>query len=418
VSLLLFLLGVAGKLSVITFPAVFFAYDLLVEKRTVLRSLVDKLPFVISAGCIALVVASAQAAPSHQPDSYTLYSVLQENVWLLTGFGSYVIYHVPPDPSAGAELQTGAALILLAVFAAPLLLRRRFPVAVVLAYWVLFAFIPMLMLPFAHPVADRYLFFPSAPAIILAAWGTIAASERLGRRWIAGAAVLLSVVAFLWGRTTLAYLAEWRDPRSVWYAAAQRSPDLDIYFNLGMHYRQAADRLGVAPRGTSLPQPQARQLASAVWAGDKRLPALLSEWSRGQRGGPVERSFQDDLRGLAWDAFESCLRVKGTRIMPGLYYNRGLILLDRGGLQGARREFLAAVDEASRFPIGEIQGETLVESHDAVGVVAWRSGDYPEALRWFRLAEEEQTRFGGNWVPDLSAKCQQLEGIIASRRGR
>src|SRR4029077_11521512 len=51
ISLGLFLAGVAGKMSVATLPAVFLAHDLLVEKRPWARSLADKLPFVLIAGC-------------------------------------------------------------------------------------------------------------------------------------------------------------------------------------------------------------------------------------------------------------------------------------------------------------------------------------------------------------------------------
>jgi hypothetical protein len=38
--------------------------------------------------------------------------------------------------------------------------------------------------------------------------------------------------------------------------------------------------------------------------------------------------------------------------------------------------------------------------------------NFPEAMRWLKLADEEQTRFGGNWVPDLTGNIKRLEGII------
>src|SRR6266496_170346 len=48
-SVLLFLFAVAGKLSVATFPAVLLAYDLFVERRPLMRSLLDKVPFLVAA---------------------------------------------------------------------------------------------------------------------------------------------------------------------------------------------------------------------------------------------------------------------------------------------------------------------------------------------------------------------------------
>src|SRR5438105_3448482 len=58
-SLVLFLLALAGKLSVATLPVVFIALDLFVEKRPVIPSLTDKLPYFIVGGIMAWIVAGA-----------------------------------------------------------------------------------------------------------------------------------------------------------------------------------------------------------------------------------------------------------------------------------------------------------------------------------------------------------------------
>jgi len=215
-SVLLFLFAVAGKLSVATFPGVLLAYDLFVDRRPLSRSLWDKVPFVLGAGVIALIVASAQPSMGNRPNAYVLSAALLQNFWLLTGFGQYVIYRLPPNATVGIGLEFVSALFLLTVFAAPLLLARRWPVVTVLIYWILLALIPAQVLSFSHPVTDRYLFFPSVGAVILIAWGLISAGKRLGRRGLIVAAAILTVIGILWGRTTLAYVAEWRDPRSVW----------------------------------------------------------------------------------------------------------------------------------------------------------------------------------------------------------
>jgi len=413
-SLVLFLFAVAAKMSVATFPAVFFAHDLFVEKRPLKRSLWDKAPFLLMAGLIALMVASAQPPTGHRPNTHVIAAAFAQSLWLLTGFGTYVIYRVPPNLGAGTQLQIAGAAMLLAIFAAPLLLRRRWPMATVLAYFILFGLIPAQMLSFMHPVTDRYLFFPSVGAAILIAWGIIVAGERLGRGGLIGATAVLAAITILWGVKTLAYVREWRDPRSVWYAATAKSSDPEAYYNLGSHYQSIAGRLGTKPRGAPLTEPDARRLASAVWAGDPRLPALFAEWAGGQHDGPLEKAFKAHLRTLAWDAFEQRVRTKGVTSMPNLYFQRGLILSDGNDLQGARKEFLAAAEEASRFPLAETRQEFLVRSHNALGIVAWNERQYPEAMGWLTMAEEEQTRAGGNWVPDVTANRKRLEGIIAA----
>ena len=231
-SVLLFLLGVAGKLSVATFPAVFLAHDLFVERRPLMRSLLDKVPFLVAAGMIALVVASAQPSTGVHPSPHGFLAALVQNLWLLTGFGTYVIYRTPFG-STSLLLQFISVAILIAIFVAPLLIGRRAPIATVLIYWILFTLIPSQVLSFAYPVADRYLFFPSVAAAVLIAWGVMTMGERLGRQGSIGAVILLLALGSMWARTTITYVSEWRDPRSVWYAASAKSSDPLVFYNLG-----------------------------------------------------------------------------------------------------------------------------------------------------------------------------------------
>jgi len=410
-SVFLFLLGVAGKLSVASFPAVLLALDLFVEKRPLKQSLLDKVPFLVVGVVIALGAASAQPPTGNRPDPYVLAAALLQNLWLLTGFGSYVVFHVPPDPTRGMALQFPAAVLLLAVFAAPLLLRRRAPLTMTLIYWILFGLIPAQVLSFLHPVADRYLFFPSVAFVILIAWWAIIIGEQHGRRGITASAVLLLLAVVLWGRATVVYLSEWHDPRSVWYKAVQKSPDPDVYHMLGAQYLNLAQRLGVKPRGDRLPETEARRLAATVWEANPQLPALLAEWTKGQHGGQVEEVFQRHLWTLAWDAFENSLHAKGTRAIPALYYRRGTLLLDRGDLQGARKEFLESLDENKRSTVTTAREDVLC--YNALGDVASKEEDYREALRWYRMAEDKQRLASETWITGIDKSRERMEGIVA-----
>ena len=105
----------------------------------------------------------------HTPDPYVLSASLIQNLWLLTGFGSYVIYRVPPETTQ-IIWKIAGALFLIAAFVAPFFLHKKFPAVAVLLYWILFAFIPSQVLSFTHPVTDRYIFFPSVAGVILIAW--------------------------------------------------------------------------------------------------------------------------------------------------------------------------------------------------------------------------------------------------------
>ena len=230
---------------------------------------------------IALGAASAQPPTGNRLDPYVLAASLLQNLWLLTGFGSYVIFHVPPDPNKGMALQFPAAVLLAAAFAGPLLLRRRAPLTMTLIYWILFGLIPAQVLSFVHPVADRYLFFPSVGFVILIAWWALTIGERYGRRGVIASAALLLLALALWGRATMIYLGEWQDPRSVWHKAVQKSSDADVYHMLGAQYLNLSERIGVKPRRDRLPETEARRLAAAVWESNPQLPALLGRMEQG-----------------------------------------------------------------------------------------------------------------------------------------
>jgi tetratricopeptide (TPR) repeat protein len=102
--------------------------------------------------------------------------------------------------------------------------------------------------------------------------------------------------------------------------------------------------------------------------------------------------------------------------MPALFYNRGLILMERNDLNGAKKEFLAGVNEASREGFAQVRNELSVYCYTNLGIIAWKQINYEESLKWFRHAEQQQNNAGANWVPTLSQTCKQLEGIIASQK--
>lgn len=414
ISILLFLIAVAGKLSVATFPAVFLAYDYFVEKRPLARSIPDKIPFIAIAVIIAIAAASAQPSMGHRPDPYVLSAALVQNFWLLSGFGNYVLYRIPPG-TVQIALEIGAIIFLIASFIAPLLLRKKFPMAAVLIYWILFAFIPAQVLSFTHPVTDRYVFFPSVAGVIAIAWLLFLLVKKIGKYQLAIFSVMILLIAILWGRNTLSYLAEWKDPRSVWNAAMSKSEDPTISQNLGSYYVGMAQKIGAAQQSAESKE-ELQRLAATVWANDQRLPKLVSELSTGQQNGPVQKEFKDKIFSLAWDALEKTLKTKGDRVMPALYYNRGVVLLEQNNLEAAKKEFTTAINEAAKESFAAVRNEVTVYCYYNLGRIALKENNYPEALKWFRLAKDQQDLAGANWMPTLAKTIKQLEDAIAAQK--
>jgi len=289
-------------------------------------------------------------------------------------------------------------------------------VATVSIYWILFTYLPTQVLPFSYPVTDRYLLLPSVGAVILIAWLLIKAADQLPRWKVATATTLVVAVNFIWLTQTLGYLSEWRDPRSVWFAATRKSGDVHLYYELGWEYREKAASFGMHRRNAPLPLEEARRYASVVWKEDPRLPQLLTELAGNQHGGPVEKEFKEYLLAKAGENFDEAVTRKGAHIMPDLFLSRGVCFLDKGDMQSAKKEFLAGVDEASELPYSEGQQESLIACHYNLAVAEERLGYLKEALSWIRLAEEEQNELGRTVISGLSDSRRQLESKMATLR--
>ena len=413
VSLLLLLFALLGKLSVAAFPAVLVVLDLVLEKRPLRRSIIDKIPFLLLAALIAVGVQRAQPSTGLQPDLATHAKAFVQTLWLLTGLGNYVIYRVPPE--AGDSLPQFVGLgILLALFLFPWLLRKRYPIATVSIYWILFTYLPTQVLPFSYPVADRYLFLPSVGAVLLIAWLLIKATDHLPRWKVAAATTLVATVSFIWLSKTVDYLSEWRDPRSVWFAATRKSDDFHLFYELGWEYLEKAASFGTKRRNAPLPPEEAKHYASVVWNDDPRLPEFLSELVHDRHNGPVENAFKEYLQAKARENFDYALAKKREHITPALFFSRGVLFVDKDDMQSAKREFLAQLDEASNLPDSEARQEPLISGHYNLAVVEERLGHSKEALSWIRLAEEEQNELGRTVIPGLTASRQQLESKIAT----
>jgi len=415
VSLLLFLFALLGKLSVAAFPAVLVVLDLVLEKRPVSRSIIDKIPFLVLAAVVAVAVQHAQPSTGLQSDLAMHAGAFVQSLWLLTGLGNYVIYRVSPEPGGTLSQLVGLGF-LLGLFLFPWLLGKRYPVATVSIYWILFTYLPTQILPFSYPVTDRYLFLPSVGAVILIAWLLIKAKEHLHRWKVGAVTTLVTAVSFIWLSKTVNYLSEWQDPRSVWFAATRKSHDMHLYYELGWEYREKAASFGMHRRNAPLYAEEAKHYASVVWKDDPQLPKLLAELADNQHGGPVEKAFKEYLLTKASENFDEAVTRKGAHIIPDLFVSRGVCYLDKGDMQSAKKEFLAGLDEASELPYSEGQQEALITCHYNLAVTEQGLGHSKEALSWVRLAEEEQDKLGRTVLPEITPARQKLESMATSFR--
>ncbi len=409
-SLLLFLLALLGKLSVAAFPAVLVIIDLVLEKRPLSRSIIEKIPFGILVILVAIAVQRAQPSTGFSSDPAMHAKAFLQSLWLLTGLGGYVLYRIPPAP-AGILAQCLGLGILVSLFVAPWLLRARYPIAIVGIYWILITYLPTQVLPFSYPVTDRYLFLPSVGAVILIAYLLVAVTDHL-RQWKGAAATALVIlVSVIWTAKTVGYLSGWQDPRSVWFAATRKSGDVHVFYELGWEYREKAASFGTRRRNAPLSPEEGKRYAAIVWKNDPRLSELLTELEDNQHAGPLEQAFKQYLLGRAMDNFDEAVARKGTHIMPDLFVSRGVCFLDQDEMESAKKEFLTAVNEASELPYSDGQQEALVTAYYNLAVAEQGLGRSKDALSWLKRAEEIQDKLGRTVLPEITPARQKLESM-------
>ena len=414
ISVMLFVLAIAGKLSVVVLPGILLVFDWFGERRGDKGILFDKVPYVVVAALFSLRVMGVQPDTREVFDFFVFGHSTLSNLWLLSGCGDYVLMRPRPEAAEYGAVGHAIAAAPFVLVATPLLLRKWLPgVAVALCYFVLFALVPSQVLSFIHPVADRYLFFPSVGFVLLLGWAAKAVAERFDPPRMHAPLVAMLFLTVFWGQATLGYLGEWRDPRSVWLAASRKVDEITVYQYLGSHFQDAADEVAVLAKDPTRRE-RATRLAQAVWEGDPRLEPLLEEWQSGATG---ERSaaYATCLQGLAEAEYEKALATGSTRVVPNLYFRLAKLATDRGDLERAKTLFQRAYDESTKHTSRDVREQLSVMCQHALGLVYWRERNYTEALKWVRGAETAQRQFGGHWLPQVSEHRARLERLTGQK---
>jgi tetratricopeptide (TPR) repeat protein len=182
-----------------------------------------------------------------------------------------------------------------------------------------------------------------------------------------------------------------------------------VYYELGWEYFEKAASFGMKRRNPPLPTEEAKYYASLIWKDDPRLPQLLGDMANNQHNGQFENAFKEYLQAKAVENLDEAVARRGTHIVPNLFLSRGLFFADKGDMHSARKEFAAALDEASQLPASDARQEASIAAHYNLAVAEAGLGQLKEALSWIRLAEREQDKLGRTVVPELTASREKLE---------
>jgi len=413
-----FLLASAAKQSVVLLPAAMLAWDALVEKRRNWQMLADKVPFALVAVFFGWMTWNAQPSTNQPREIFGLAGTEFTDLWLLTGFGQYVLYRPAPDPTGWSQGARVAIIIAAAVvWALPLLLlRTRPPVRTALCYWVLIQLVPPMVLNFIVPITDRYLFLPSVGACLLLADVASGLAGRFPRgRWAWWGIVLCFAV--LWGSKTWGYIAEWRDPRSVWYGAHLKTKTPQVLQFLGEVYHNAGDRVdnfvksGAGPQATN-----ELKFAQAVLGDAAKVERLRAEWLTAPPVRTNSIAYREELWRLAWAQYEEAVARRGRVSAPNLFMNRARLLVSEGKFEQAIPEFQKALAFAQTSTYNVVRQETSTHALFAIGVAHWHLRQYREAQQWLLKAQEAQRKSGQTWIPALDREVERVKALAGQQQ--
>jgi tetratricopeptide (TPR) repeat protein len=231
-------------------------------------------------------------------------------------------------------------------------------------------------------------------------------------RWVA-----LALILGVWSWKTWAYVGEWRDPRSVWYFAAGKSPSPQAYEYSGEVYHDAGDRVSeFIQSGKSPSQTNDLPLARAVLSDSMQLERLRAEWSGASAARTNSLAYRERLWSLAWQQYEQAVAHRGTLNTPTLFMRRGMILINRGRYEEAIKEFKLGLELAQTHTYEKVQQELGTGLQRAIGVACWSMGKYADAKDWLLKAQATQRQSAQTWVPTLDQEVERITTLAREQR--
>jgi len=264
-----------------------------------------------------------------------------------------------------------SALLLVAVSAAAVCLRRRFPALVVGWFWFVISLLPVIGLVQVgeQSMADRYMYIPSIGLFAAIAWLGAAAAARLA---LAPSAVggIAGVLLAGCAARTMVQVPYWRDTESLYlHALATGGPNPTVvrflayhYYNLGNAAKEAgnAEEAIVRYRGSLKMDPQnslAHNNLGMVYQAIGRIRDAIPEYGKAVELSPTNAHARNNL-GVALAAggnLEEAAKqlVESARLAPDnaeAHNNLGALYFRQGKFKEAVPEYEAAARLAPGNP--------------------------------------------------------------------
>jgi len=378
-TLAAFVLSAASKPAAIVFPLALAAIDFYRRRSFDMRSVLEKVPFLIASIAVLALTFQAQEGtgainredigPVFPRVLVACFGTMMYIAKLFLPVGLSAVYPYPKNPatSLGPEFYLALCFVAVVLPAAIYLCRRNRAALFGIAFFFINVILVLQFVTVGHAVmADRYTYLPYIGLFFALAWPLDArpasgSTARTGKKILAGILLLLVPVSLIqtWTRCQV-----WRDSGTLWTDVIRQYPGrvFDAYDNRGRFYQQAGrDREALADYEQALAiNPNAGRVFlqkgialahvgqpdSALACFDRSLklmPELVEAWSN--RG--AMRLQKGDVAGAISDLTEA---IRLNPQFRSAYANRGIAFNTAGDLERSISDYRRAIELEPEHP--------------------------------------------------------------------
>ena len=363
-------LGLMSKALLVTAPFLLLLLDFwpLARKEKLSALIREKLPFVglVALFSVVTFLAQKQAGATNQIENITLSERLANVVVAYVLYLGKIVWPHPltvlyPYERHVSALAVGVCLLLLLSVTALVLrfgIARRYLITG--WFWFLGTMVPMIGIVQVgwQAYADRYTYVPTIGIFIALVW---LIADLTSPQWRPRVLAVTAAILAMWAITTWQQLSYWHDDLRLFeHAVASTSA------NPGAQFHLAGDLVDQGRYADAIPH-----LKETMRMLPNYYPPYYTLGLAEEKLGNIDSANQD---------FSRAIRLKPD--YAEAYYARGTMLIEAGKEQAAEPDFHAAL----KYGLAAVNADFVPRAYDALGVIAAKRGDFPNAIANFEEA--------------------------------
>lgn len=337
-SLTWFVLSILSKPAAIIFPVVLFVIDFFLGRRLTLRSVLEKLPFLIVAGIFAWLTVSGQSTagatdikgnfPLSKRIFFGFYGFLMYALKMFIPVNLSAFYPFPPVNEPLPVIYYISPVIILGLTAWVIWSLKKSKICFfgMAFYAVTLILVVQFYIVGSAILAERYTYVPYIGLFFIIGFYTESMLEKK-RGWRTPVVAGIACVALLFTGMTYTRAGKWKDDVSLWEDALDSHPSSRAYDNLARQYKDSGETAKAVELYTK-----------AIRMNKVDGEALLNRGNIYFVAGKLDSALADYNAVLALDP-----------TIPKALVNRGALLARKGNYEQALEDFAKAEAQDSMY---------------------------------------------------------------------